>query len=135
MSKICEECKAESGYNFNVDTTYLEEENYAKSETLYRKQFLKVFNIAEYNFIEINKIIPIVYDAIKNETFFIELSEALTENTKLPFEIKKEDLIILLFQYEYFHYFHLLLKKLYQDKKYDIEKQNLINIIHKKHIN
>tara|TARA_Y100000816_G_C25874131_1_gene456149 strand:- start:201 stop:599 length:399 start_codon:yes stop_codon:yes gene_type:complete len=118
-----------AGYNFDFNTTYLEENNYEKSETLYRKQFLKVFNIEIYDFIEINKIIPIIYETIKNEVFFDELFETLKKNTKLPFEIKKEDLILLLFQYDYFHYFHQLLQLLNNKQDYQEIKNTLLNKI------
>ena len=118
-----------AGYNFDFNTTYLEENNYEKSETLYRKQFLKVFNIEIYDFIEINKIIPIIYETIKNEVFFDELFETLKKNTKLPFEIKKEDLILLLFQYDYFHYFHQLLQLLNNKQDYQEIKITLLNKI------
>jgi hypothetical protein len=118
-----------AGYIFDFNTTYLEENNYEKSETLYRKQFLKVFNIEIYDFIEINKIIPIIYKTIKNEVFFDELFETLKKNTQLPFEIKKEDLILLLFQYDYFHYFHKLLQLLNNKQDYQEIKNTLLNKI------
>ncbi len=127
------EIKKDTGYNFDINTTYLEEKDYEKSETLYRKQFLQVFNIEKYDFIEINKIIPIVYEIIKNENFFEELFTTVRENTKLPFEIKKQDLIILLFQYDYFHNFHSLLQCLYKDQEHSHVKNELLNKIKVKH--
>ena len=119
----------DKGYAFEVNTTYLEEKNYEKSETLYRKQFLKIFKMSSYDFKQVEMLLPSIFKALCKNKMFDALFDVLKKNSKLPIQLKDEDLVILLFQYDYFHYFHCLLQKMYTRQDYSKEIQELINKI------
>ena len=119
----------DKGYAFEVNTTYLAEKDYEKSETLYRKQFLKIFKLSSYDFKQIEAMLPAIFKAMYKNKMFDALFVVLKNNSKLPIQLKDVDLVILLFQYDYFHYFHCVLQKMYNREDYTKEIQELINKI------
>ena len=118
-------------YNLEIKTTYLEENDYDKSDDLYRIQYLQVFNVDKYDFDKINDTLYILYDIIKEELFFKDIMKAFADNPPIQLSISEENLILFLYQYDYFHYFHTLLQHYFQNEHYNEYKSILLDKIKK----
>jgi hypothetical protein len=98
------------------------DEDYDLTDDLYRSQLLQAFNLNELDsgyidklFIYLNKIL------MSNERGNIILTK-MKNNTIYPID----DVLVLLFSYEYFHLFHDCLIDLINDNYISDEKFNLL---------
>ena len=96
-------------YNYSINTTYLTIAN-DKQDTQYRKEYLSVFNLENYDEDIIMNCVNDLYQKYK-----------INEQIKNLFAIGKETSVyalnddltfILFFSFESFHYFHNCLKEL-----------------------
>ena len=106
--------KEKINYNYNFSCSYKNEKNYEKSETNYRKDFLKAFNLDEFSEKKISITTNLLYkNFIKDSYIQNIIAEVLKINPQLKLfekdEYKQKELAFtILFSYDYFYIFHKL---------------------------
>jgi len=122
-------------YNYNYNVSYKNIEGDA-SETKYRKEFLTVYFLEEYDDIVLDKQ-DIILNKFKNNKKFIEILDYAITNGKIYgeqaiarkgrlFEYNHSNILSCLFSYEYFETFHLCLQDLF--KTNNISGENFTKI-------
>jgi hypothetical protein len=115
-------------YNYTYDVSYLHIEGDA-GDTAYRKQFLDVNNVTDWDKDSIMKNQDEIYLEFKdNEQFQNILAKAMENYQKIiPIPMDKESTLVLLFEYNIFECFHKCLKELKTKKKISDEIFTEIN--------
>ena len=99
-------------YNYSIKTTYLDIED-AKQDTQYRKEFLEVFNINEYNHHIIMKSTKELFKKYEwNEQIRHLITKLILAENKFPVKISKETAFIMFFSFQNFYFFHKALCEL-----------------------
>ena len=118
-------------YNTNYNVIYPTIEDAEKSDTQYRKDYLSVFGLNEYNYEKINKGITTLHSKIKDNTSFKNIFEAASKHKHLMWLLQGGNASILwiLFNYDHFYLLHNCLKDYFEYK--DISDENYNAIINK----
>ena len=113
-------------YNYSIPTTYLDIDD-IKQDTQYRKEYLQIFNLEQFD----NKSITITTDHLfnkyKNNKKISSLIQFNRNNNIYAFS--DNIAFMLFFSFEHFYYFHKALQLLNQNKIID---DKLIQILQKK---
>jgi hypothetical protein len=113
-------------YNCNIIVNY----NTLDNDDIYREQFLRVFNLTEYNDDVIKKAIKeietLFYNNINIETLYFNMKK-----TQRFIIYQDSDLLIYLFSYDLFYLTHNLIKSIINKNEEDINNKLhlLINTI------
>ena len=93
-------------YNTNYNILYQNIKDIEKSDTQYRKDYLTVFGLNEYNYEEIDKGITSLHTKIKDNTSFKNIFEAAKKHKHLMWLLQGGNASILwvLFNYDHFYY-------------------------------
>ena len=120
-----------SYYNTNYNVIYQNIEDIEKSYTQYRKDYLTVFGLNEYNYEEIDKGITSLHTKIKDNTSFKNIFEAAKKHKHLMWLLQGGNASILwvLFNYDHFYLLHNCLKDYFEYK--DISDENYNAILNK----
>jgi 2-hydroxy-3-keto-5-methylthiopentenyl-1-phosphate phosphatase len=120
-----------SYYNTNYNVIYQNIEDIEKSDTQYRKDYLTVFGLNEYNYEEIDKGITSLHTKIKDNTSFKNIFEAAKKHKHLMWLLQGGNASILwvLFNYDHFYLLHNCLKDYFEYK--DISDENYNAILNK----
>ena len=120
-------------YNSNYTLTYHNCEDNDIGDTQYRKEFLKVFNLKEYDDKELDKAMVILYNKVKDNTSFKNIFEAASKQKHLAWLIR-DDLskLYVLFNFDLFHLFHNCLQDFFKYKDIMEENYNTIMLLLKK---
>ena len=120
-----------SYYNTNYNVIYQNIEDIEKSDTQYRKDYLTVFGLNEYNYEEIDKGITSLHTKIKVNTSFKNIFEAAKKHKHLMWLLQGGNASILwvLFNYDHFYLLHNCLKDYFEYK--DISDENYNAILNK----
>lgn len=118
-------------YNTNYNVIYPTIEEPEKSDTQYRKDYLSVFGLKEYDYEKINKGITSLHSKIKDNTSFKNIFEAATKHKHLMWLLQGGNASILwiLFNYDHFYLLHNCLKDFFEYK--DISDENYNAILNK----
>jgi len=117
-------------YNYNFLCSYKNEKDYEKSETIYRKEFLKAFNLDEFSEKIISTTTDLLYKKLIEDSYIQNIIiEVLKINPQLKLFEKdnykpKELAFTILFSYDYFYIFHKLLCYYL-----DITKVNSVDVV------
>ena len=119
-------------YNYLHNVTY-DKSNFLgdQHDIQYKKDFLSVFYLDNYEEKKIEKSRSEVFNRYKDNLQLQSIFSNFKENQKrFPFELSNETIFCFLFSFDYFCYFHRCLNELYIYKKINDETlDNLINII------
>lgn len=113
-------------YNCNIIVNY----NTLDNDDIYREQFLRVFNLTEYNDDVIKNAIKeietLFYNNINIETLYVNMKK-----TQRFIIYQDSDLLIYLFSYDLFYLTHNLIKSIINKNEEDINNKLhlLINTI------
>lgn len=107
--------KEKINYNYNFLCSYKNEKDYEKSETIYRKEFLKAFNLDEFSEKKISTTTDLIYNKIiEDSDIYNIINEILKTNPQI--QIFEKDkckqfglAFTILFSYDYFYILHKLL--------------------------
>ena len=118
-------------YNTNYNVIYPTIEEPEKSDTQYRKDYLSVFGLKEYDYEKINKEITSLHSKIKENTSFKNIFEAASKHKHLMWLLQGGNASILwiLFNYDHFYLLHNCLKDYFEYK--DISDENYNAILNK----
>lgn len=128
MEKLIENDK----YRYNTDykLTYKSINDYEKSDTQYRCEFLKVFRLDEFEDTNVDKCQKILFDKIKNNKSFINIFKKVKHHKQYCWLTHdKEDYysFIILFNYDLFYLIHDCLKDFFVNN--DISEYSYKNIL------
>ena len=120
-----------SYYNTNYNVIYQNIEEEEKSDTQYRKDYLTVFGLKEYDYDKINNGITTLHSKIKDNTSFKNIFEAAKKHKHLMWLLQGGNASILwvLFNYDHFYLLHNCLKDYFEYK--DISDENYNAILNK----
>lgn len=119
-------------YNYLHNVTYNNSSFLGdKQDIQYKKDFLSVFYLDNYEEKKIEKVRSEVFNKYKDNCQLKAIFSNFKENHKrFPFDLSNETIFCFLFSFDYFCYFHKCLGELYINKKIcDVNLDNLINII------
>ena len=118
-------------YNTNYNILYQNIEDIEKSDTQYRKDYLTVIGLNEYNYEENDKGITSLHTKIKDNTSFKNIFEAAKKHKHLMWLLQGGNASILwvLFNYDHFYLLHNCLKDYFEYK--DISDENYNAILNK----
>ena len=119
-------------YNYLHNVTYDKPNFLGDEEDIqYKKDFLDVFYLDNYEEKKIEKTSSEVFNRYKDNVQLQSIFSNFKENQKsIPFELSNETIFCFLFSFDYFCYFHRCLGELYiYEKISDATLDNLINII------
>ena len=103
-------------YNYSINTTYLTLDE-DKQDTQYRKEYLSVFNLENYDEDVIMNTVDTLYKTYKDNDQIKKMLS--TGRGNCVYSLNDEMTFILMFSFELFHYFHKCLK--------DLERNSLIS--------
>jgi hypothetical protein len=90
-------------YNYDYNLTYKTNDN----ETSYRKDFLSVFNIKEFDWEIINTKQTTIFNKIKNDNIFKKIIKLFkTKANPWPIPLNDIDAFVLMFSFDYFYLTH-----------------------------
>ena len=111
-------------YNYTYKVTYNDKDEDDKNNQ-YQTDFLKVFNLKEYDEKIIEKVRSEIYNKYKNHKQVIDIFREFRENQKrFPFNLSDETIFTLLFSFDYFFYIHSCIIELITHKKISDESYN-----------
>lgn len=106
-------------YSFRINYFNLPEE---EQDDQYRKDFLKAFNLENYESDKIFKTIDNIYEKVKDEPQIKSILESYKKNLyRFPIDTDYNGLFTFLFSFECFQYLHESLGYLLENKKIDDE--------------
>ena len=102
-------------YSFRISYFDLPEE---EQDEQYRKDFLKAFNLENYESDKILKTIDNIYEKVKDEPQIKSILENYKKNLyRFPIDVDYNGLFTFLFSFECFQYLHECLGYLLENKK------------------
>lgn len=104
--------------SFELNLNYKESDD----DDVYREQFLKFFNIEEYDEEKIKRVQTFIYTSLKDNTKFKELINII--KTKYS-EFADEHAYMILYSFENFDLFSEIIKKTYKNELNDSDFKNL----------
>jgi len=117
-------------YNTNYNVIYQNIEDVEKSDTQYRKDYLNVFGLKEYDYDKINNGITTLHSKIKDNTSFKNIFEAAKKHKHLMWLLENgASTLWVLFNYDHFYLLHNCLKNYFEYK--DISDENYNAILNK----
>tara|TARA_Y100001970_G_C14206541_1_gene844362 strand:- start:1561 stop:1944 length:384 start_codon:yes stop_codon:yes gene_type:complete len=119
-------------YDISVNVSYKEKDNEDESDEQFRKCFLDVFGLKEFDDGVVVESLDSVYDdLIKFENIkqiFTELKEQLSKRMPM-FEAEDKDLMMFLFSYDTFEDAHKLMQNLHKNNHKSIDQEFVDKII------
>ena len=106
-------------YKYEVSVSYNDEKEY-------QNEFLKVFNIKDYNDEIIGKTRKLLYDDLVKEIQFNKLFDKACKILNDSYSDNEWGMLLLL-SYDYFHSFHKCIQLFYQEKDDFIKEITLLN--------
>ena len=92
-------------YNYSFETTYQVVEG-EEGDTKYREEFLKAFNMEEYDDKVLTPKLEELYKIVKDECTKNGLIEIMKVKNPFPFDLDDFSILILFFSFGYFQFFH-----------------------------
>ena len=106
----------------DTDTISEEEKEFIR-DTIYRQEFLNIFEIDDYNDFQLNKVIHELYIRLKD---CVEIKNCMIKLAGRFMRTDEEFGLMILFSYDYMYLTHICLCELFENGK--IEENSLLNL-------
>lgn len=103
-------------YNYSIQTTYLDIDD-KKQDTQYRKEYLQIFDLEQFNNDSVTITTNYLFNKYKNNKQISSLIQFYRNNNMYAFSDNMA--FILFFSFEKFYYFHKALQLLNENKIID----------------
>lgn len=110
-------------YNYDFKITYKNKDNEKETDTIYRSEILKAFNMEIFNTKNLVEKVTVLFNIFKND--FSDIFKIIKKKYKTPFNLDDFSCFQILFSWEHFFIMHSFLEIYFNKKK--IEKNIILN--------